>query len=91
MSGGRFEVRPPQGFPYIWYATSLSTLLQAGAPGGIFVQGGGYVVTSDIVRTLALLGHMMPLSEYGSVEDTVLATWLLGWGGAPASPRSFGG
>eukprot|EP00667_Euglena_gracilis_P013120 EG_transcript_13509 len=45
----------------------------------IFVQGGGYVVTSDIVRTLALLGHMMPLSEYGSVEDTVLATWLLGW------------
>eukprot|EP00667_Euglena_gracilis_P011124 EG_transcript_11354 len=55
-----------------------------------FMQGGGYLLSGDVVNALGTLTHLIPLHRYDDVEDLTMALWLTGWNLTQFNVRSAG-
>eukprot|EP00667_Euglena_gracilis_P030540 EG_transcript_42420 len=55
-----------------------------------FMQGGGYLLSGDVVNALGTLTRVIPPHRYDDREDLTMAMWLTGWNLTLFNLRSSG-
>eukprot|EP00667_Euglena_gracilis_P013673 EG_transcript_14116 len=44
-----------------------------------YMQGGGYLLSGDVVKALGALAAVIPLQRYRGLEDMAVGLWMTGW------------